>query len=99
MALYDRIPYSDVDDAPRRLLVALEQLPTRRTVYTDPVRAARLIRTLVVTVVITTAATLAVVFGYDLLHFLGRAALLVVLVTLIGLAAALVVDTLRGPDA
>lgn len=82
-------------------LVALEQQQphSQRTIYTDPVRAARLLKTLIVTAVVSTAAALAFTFGYDLLQFLGRAALLALLVALIALVAELVLDTMKGPDA
>lgn len=101
MVIHDSIPSARNEGSPHRYLVTLEQQQPlrRRTVYNDPIRATRWVKILIVTAVVAAAATLAFTFDYDLLQFLGRAALLMLVVAIIALGAVLVVATMKGPDA
>lgn len=83
----------------RRHLVALARYPVRQTVYTDPRRAARVLRNLIAAAVIVGAAVLSFTFGYAVLQVLVRGLLVVLLVGLVALIVVLVVDLLRGPSA
>jgi hypothetical protein len=89
----------EASERSRRHLVALEQYPVRRTVYTDPERAARVVKILIALTVIGGAAVLSFTFGYALLEVLARIALVALLLGLIALIVILVVDLVKGPSA
>lgn len=101
MAIHDSIARPRDESMPHRHLVALEQQQQQRrpTIYTDPLRAARFLKALIVTATIATTVVLAFTFGYDLLQFLGRVALVAILIALIALVVCLAADTMKGPRA
>ncbi len=83
------------DHRPRLAPIPSTRPRRRPTVYTSPARAARTLRRLIIAAIITAAAALALTFGYELLEFLGRAVMVLLLAGVTTLAIALAIHEIR----